>query len=89
MNDAREITPLFAYEIRISGRLDESWSDWFDGFTIIRQNGETVLVGEVPDQAGLLGILSRIGALNVTLISVNQVRRQIGGNCHTSKENKK
>ena len=59
------------YEIRIAGKLDPSWSDWFDGLMITYQNDETLLVGPVPDQAALLGILTKIGRLNLNLISVN------------------
>lgn len=59
------------YEIRVLGTLDQSWSDWFDGFTIAPQNGETVLVGAVVDQAALLGLLIKIGHLNLPLLSVN------------------
>ena len=34
------------YQIRIKGILDEKWSDWFDGFTIMHQGeDETVLEG--------------------------------------------
>ena len=67
------------YTIRIAGRLDSSWSDWFEGFTIHRENGETVLVGEVADQAALHGLLGRIARLNLLLLSVSCSRAQ-GGN---------
>ena len=66
------------YEIRIAGKLDPSWSDWFDGLMIAYQNYETLLVGSVPDQAALLGILTKIGRLNLTLISVRCLNKQDG-----------
>ncbi|MBC7441517.1 MAG: hypothetical protein H7311_03195 [Ramlibacter sp.] len=50
------------YEIRLQGQLDESWSNWFVGFT---------LTGPVLDQAALHGLLRRVGDLGATLISVN------------------
>lgn len=59
------------YEIRIAGRIDPSWSDWFEGMEITYQNDETLLVGPVSDQAALLGILTKISRLNLALISVN------------------
>ena len=64
------------YEIRVQGFLDPSWSDWFDGLKITYQNGETLLVGVVSDQAALLGILIKIGHLNLTLLSVNRLKSQ-------------
>lgn len=66
------------YEIRIAGQLDPSWSDWFDGLMITYQNDETMLVGSVPDQAALLGILTKIGRLNLTLLSVNILENRDG-----------
>ena len=64
------------YEIRVVGKLDPSWSDWFDGLMITYQNDDTVLVGPVPDQAALLGILTKIGRLNLNLISVRRLNNQ-------------
>ena len=62
------------YEIRVLGLLDPSWSDWFNNANISYQNGETLLVGEVSDQAALLGMLTKIGHLNLTLLSVRRLR---------------
>ncbi len=62
------------YEIRIKGHLSEQWSQWFDGLTILNfENGEGILLGKIMDQAALQGILTRIGDLNLTLISVNPI----------------
>ncbi len=68
------------YEICIGGRLDSSWSDWFEGLDM-RACGEnwTMLSGRVPDQAALLGILNKICRLNLPLVSVNQVKQPEGG----------
>jgi hypothetical protein len=68
-----------SYRIRIQGTIDPTWSDWFGGFTITPQNGETVLEGEVNHQAALHGILAKINELGLSLISVNKLtdkRRQ-------------
>lgn len=60
------------YEIRLAGRLDSRWSDWFEGFTLTSDaDGYTTLAGPVIDQAALHGLLRRVGDLGVTLISVN------------------
>ena len=61
------------YRIRIKGRLDPKWSDWFDGFSITSIKNETILLGTVPDQAALLGILTKINDLSLELISVNEI----------------
>jgi hypothetical protein len=61
------------YEIRVEGLLSERWSDWFEGLTIQNESsGETMLRGVFIDQAALFGILTKIHALNLTLISVNR-----------------
>ena len=61
-----------AYRIRLKEQLDQRWSDWLGGLKMIHEaNGETVLVGEVVDQAALHGLLSKIRDLQLTLISVS------------------
>jgi hypothetical protein len=61
------------YEIRVEGHLSERWSDWFEGLKIHNEpEGETVLSGSFVDQPALFGTLSKIHALNLTLISVNR-----------------
>jgi len=65
------------YEIRIRGRLDQDWTDWFDGFSMRTEDGDvTVITVQVVDQPALFGVLGRIRDLNLTLISV----RPEGGN---------
>lgn len=59
------------YEIKIRGHLDPRWSEWFADLTLTHlEGGETLLSGELPDQAALHGLLERIRDLNITLISV-------------------
>jgi hypothetical protein len=66
MNDSR------VYEIRVKGLLSDHWSDWFDGLSIHNDStAQTTLRGPLPDQAALIGLLARIHALNLTLVSVN------------------
>ncbi len=62
-------SPSF-YQIEVKGTLDESWSDWFDGFTLTQQEGKTLLAGQVIDQAALLGILAKINDLGLVILSV-------------------
>ena len=59
------------YEIKVKGHLTERWSDWFEGMAISTQrDGSTILCGSIADQAALFGLLNKIHALNLTLISV-------------------
>ena len=65
------------YEMRIQGHLDDKWADWFDGLTITRaDNGETLLRGQVVDQAALHGVLRQVRDLGLPLLSVIQVERK-------------
>ena len=61
------------YRIRVEGHLADRWSDWFEGLAIHNDlNGETTLSGPLSDQAALFGVLNKIQALNLTLISVKR-----------------
>jgi hypothetical protein len=62
------------YQIKVPGKLDEYWSDWNGGMKVTVDYDEygqpiTVLTGSV-DQAALQGLLSRLYALGLPLISV-------------------
>jgi hypothetical protein len=77
--DSQTIVPhREAYEIKVRGRLDESWSEWFDGTTMIHEEAAgnspiTVMISPVVDQAALRGLLTKIWDLNLILLSVGQV----------------
>jgi hypothetical protein len=63
------------YQICVEGLLDESWSDWLGGLTIVQQvSGETLLSGPVPDQAALHGILDKLYAMNLQLVSLSRLK---------------
>jgi hypothetical protein len=62
------------YEIRLAGRLDQRWAEWFDGLTLTHEgDGTTVLTGPVVDQAALHGLLQKVRDLGLPLVSVTQV----------------
>ena len=62
------------YEITVLGNLDPKWSDWFDGFEIKPgPGGECRLIGPIPDQAALYGILAKISDLGLPLLSVQRI----------------
>jgi hypothetical protein len=59
------------YELRIEGHLDERWSAWFGGLTLVREDdGTTTLRGAVADQAELHGLLAKVRDLGTALILV-------------------
>ena len=60
-----------SYQIRLQGHLGRHWAVWFEGMTItLEENGDTLLTGEVFDQAALYGLLSRVRDVGIPLISV-------------------
>ncbi len=58
-------------EIRIKGCIDQHWSEWFNDFNIMyTNNDETILSGNIQDQAALYGLIARLRDLGLTLIEV-------------------
>jgi hypothetical protein len=54
--------------------LSDRWSEWFEGLNITQDpNGETLLTGELQDQANLHGVLMKIRDLRLVLISVRRM----------------
>ena len=71
MNSDHQISRAIIYHIRVKVVLDPQWSDWFDGFSISSpQAGQTLLSGQVVDQAPLFGILAKINDLGLPLLCV-------------------
>ncbi len=63
----------YTYKIRVKGRIDPQWSDWFDAFTITPIDSDSVLIGRVVDQAALHGLISKIRDLGLPLLCVQQM----------------
>jgi hypothetical protein len=62
---------MLTVRIRVKGCIDEHWSDWFAGLSITHpEQIESVLFGEVVDQAALYGVLSMLRDLGLPLVSV-------------------
>lgn len=64
------------YQITVQGRLDPIWSDRLAGMQIYLQDSEerkpiSVLVGQLRDQAEMLGVLNGLYALQLPIVSVN------------------
>jgi hypothetical protein len=62
-----------SYEIRVKGRLSEAMQAAFEEFEITTEPVETVLHGQVLDQAALHGLLDRIQALGLELVEVRRL----------------
>ena len=68
------------YRIRVTGHLDDRWSDSLGGLAIhLQEDGTTLLVGPVVDQAALHGVIIRIRDLGLPLLSVGRVVESDGG----------
>ena len=61
------------YEIRIRGRLSEVMQSAFEEFEVSTEPVETILHGQVLDQAALHGLLDRIAALGLELVEVRRL----------------
>ena len=58
----------------IKGHLGRQWTDQFGEFGITsEEDGTTLLIGRVVDQAALHGILRKINDLGIVLLSVSSV----------------
>ena len=79
------------YEIKILGHLGNQWTEWFDNLTItLEDDGTTLLMGVVVDQAALHGILKRIRDLGMPLLSVNCIYHHLSddmkANCFSGRD---
>lgn len=62
------------YQIRVRGHLGNQWADWFEGMTVTTEDdGNTLLTGEVIDQAALHGLFRKVRDLGLPLLSVMRV----------------
>ena len=61
-------------EIRLKGHLDDRWAEWFESLSItLEEDGTTLLICSVTDQAALHGLLKKVRDLGMPLLSVNFV----------------
>ena len=58
------------YRIVLRGRLGKRFESAFDGMAREPGRGQTVLVGEVRDQAHLYGLLDRLRDFGIDLVAV-------------------
>ncbi len=64
---------MFVYQIQIEGHLDLAWAGWLELVEIEHlPDGSTRLIGQMPDQAALYGLLFKLRDLGASLISVQR-----------------
>lgn len=78
MNNPERLNSEQIYAIQLAGKLSPTWSEWFDGLSIIvtgEEEGDpkTLLVGPIEDQAALRSLLCRIWNLNLTILFVQRL----------------
>jgi hypothetical protein len=60
--------------IKIKGKLDESWAEWFEGFELTCQEpDETILAGIVADPAAFYGLIGKLRDLGLHILEINSM----------------
>jgi len=62
-----------AYQLIVDGELSDRVALAFEGMTRTCEEGRTMLVGPVRDQAELQGLLQRVSDLGLTLLTVTVI----------------
>ncbi len=82
---AQKIDPEFSfqkpamYKIKVLGELKGSWSERLQGLQINIERSpdkkpESILIGQIDDQAALSGVLNALYDFNMTIISVQMLK---------------
>ena len=58
------------YRIVVQSELSDRYAVAFEDMQMEAKNGRTILTGEIKDQPHLFGILGRLNALGLVLLSV-------------------
>ena len=64
------------YRIVVRSELSDRYAVAFEGMQMEAKNGQTILSGEVKDQPHLFGILERLNALGLVLLSVQTLSEE-------------
>jgi hypothetical protein len=72
-NSSRKTT---AYRIVVGAELSERFAVAFEEMEVRNAGGQAILTGEVVDQSHLHGILDRINALGLELVSLQPVSEE-------------
>jgi hypothetical protein len=71
--------------IIIQDHLDEKWNDRFEGMEINYEGDNTIITGNLKDEAHMHGILNQIRDLNLKIVSINPAEKQNDINVNTNK----
>ena len=72
------------YRIVLRGRLSERFESAFEGMALEAGPNQTVLVGEIRDQAQLYGLLDRLRDFGIDLVAVEPADTADTGSEHSS-----
>jgi hypothetical protein len=61
------------YRIVVRSELSDRYASALEGMQMEAKNGRTILTGEIKDQPHLFGILGRLNALGLVLLSVQSL----------------
>ena len=61
--------------IKIQDHLDKKWKDCFEGMEISYEGDNTIITGNLKDEAHMHGILNQIRDLNLKLSSINHAEK--------------
>ena len=64
------------YQIVVRGEISKRYAPAFEGMEMETKSGQTILTGEIIDNSHLHGILDRIIALGLELVSVEEMSRE-------------
>jgi hypothetical protein len=75
MTDQRDYEQPHKYRIRVKGIFDKDrLAYWFENFVVTSQTiNETTLIGQVPDEAALQGLLAKVSNLGLQLLLVERI----------------
>jgi len=67
------------YQIRLVGRVSPSLQNYIDDMQIRQEHGKDIitLVGWLPDQSALLGLLNTLNDIHYEILSVNTLSTNI------------
>jgi len=60
--------PTREYRLVVEGELSDSMGVVFEGMTLTREEGRTLIAGPVRDQTELQGLFQHVSALGLTLL---------------------
>lgn len=64
---------LVCYEIRVRGILGQTLLEAFPDFRAQTDGADTVLTGDLPDDAALYGVLAEVGQLGLHLLELRRM----------------